>query len=119
MIQSEVKPIVPQSHNARYAKLRRQVGKVKFIVEKTLHIASWHLRALARLEVVVDKIICCEKVIQILRKALVWIRPNAQNISITTSAMCSQPCFAEVWSNVRQEDITLLISGNIPRRRRR
>ena len=119
MIQSEAKPIAPQSHNARYAKLRRQVGKVKFIVEKALHIASWHLRAFTRLEVVIDKIVSCEKVIQIFRKALVGICSNAQYIGVATSAMCSQPCFAEVWSNVRQEDITLLISGNIPRRRRR
>lgn len=100
-----------QSHNARYAKLRGQVGKVKFIVKETLYIATRHLRTLARLEVVVDKIISSEKVIQILRKAFVWICPNAQNISIATSTMRSQPYFAKVWTNVRQENVALLIGG--------
>ena len=103
-------------HNARYAKLCRQVGKVKFIIEQSLNIASRHLRALARFEIVIDKVIGREKVIQILREALVLICPNAQNIGVATSIMCGQPCFAKVWTNVRQEDITLLKSGNIPRR---
>lgn len=100
-----------QPHNARYAKLRRQVGKVKFIVKETLNIASRHFCAFTRLEVVVDEIISCEKVIQILRKAFVWICPNAQDIGIAASTMRSQPCFAKVWTNVRQENVALLI-GN-------
>ena len=38
MIQSEAKPIALQSHNARYAKLRRQVGEVQFNV---LEVRDW------------------------------------------------------------------------------
>ena len=102
--------MTPQPHNARYAKLRRQVGKVQFIVKETLYIAPRHLCAFTRLEVVVDKIIRSEKVIQILRKAFVWIGPNAQDIGIATSAMRSQPCFAKVWTNVRKENVALLVS---------
>ena len=106
-------------HNARYAKLRRQVGKVKSVVEKALNIASRHFRPFARLEVVHNEIVCCEEVVQILRKTLFRIRPYAQNISIAAAAMRRQPCLAKVWANIRQKDITFLICRDIPRGRRR
>ena len=104
-------------HNARYAKLGRQVGKVKFVVEKTLDIASRHFRAFARLEVVRDEIVRCEEVVQILRETLFWIRSDAQDISIAAAAMRCQPCFAKVWANVRQKNVAILKSRYCPGRR--
>ena len=103
--------------NARYAKLRGQVGKVKFIVKETLYIASRHLCAFTRLEVVVDEIICCEKVVQILRRTLFWIGPNAKDVRIATAAMSCQPCLAEIRSNIRQKNVAVLESRYGSRRR--
>ena len=104
-------------HNARYAKLRRQVGKVKFVVEKALNIASRHFRPFARLEVVHDEIVRCKEVVQILWDALIRIRPDAQNISIAAAAMRRQPCLAEIRTDVRQKNIISLKSRYSPRRR--
>ena len=56
-------------HNARYAKLRRQVGKVEFIIQQAVDIATRHLRAFARLEIIGDEVVRCKKVIEILWKA--------------------------------------------------
>ena len=106
-------------HNARYAKLCREVGKIEFIIKKALYIASWHFCTLTRFKIIIDEIICREKIIEIPWKTLFWISPNAQDVGIATAAMCCQPCLAEVWTNVRQENITFLICSNIPRRRRR
>ena len=91
--------------NARYAKLRRQVGKVKFVVKQTLNIAAWHFRPFARLEVVRNEIVRCEKIVQILRRTLFWIGPNAKDIRIATAATRCQPCLAEIGANVRHENI--------------
>ena len=104
-------------HNARYAKLGRQVGKVKFVVKQTLNIASWHFRPFARLEVVRDEIVRCEEVVQILRETLFWIRSDAQDISIAAAAMRRQPCFAEIWTDVRQKNVAVLKSRYCPGRR--
>lgn len=104
-------------HNARYAKLRRQVGKVKFVVEKTLDIASRHFRAFARLEVVGDEIVRCEKIVQILRRTLFWIGPNAKDVRIATATMSCQPCLAEIRSNIRQKNVAVLESRYCSRRR--
>ena len=106
-------------HNARYAKLRRKVGKIEFIIKKALYVASWHFCTLARFKIIIDEIICREKIIEIPWMALFWISPNAQDVGIATSAMCCQPCLAEVWSNVRQEDVALLIGSCCSRRRQR
>lgn len=103
--------------NARYAKLRRQVGKVKFVVKQTLNIASRHFRAFARLEIVYDEIVRCKEVVQILLDALIRIRPDAQNISIATAAMRSQPCLTEIRTDVRQKNVISLKSRYSPRRR--
>ena len=107
------------AYNARYAKLRRQIGKVKFVVEQTLNIASRHLCTFARFEIVIDKIIGCEKVIQLLRNAFLRISPYTQDIRITPSFMSCKPSLAEVWTNIRQEDVANLICRDVPRRRLR
>ena len=46
MIQSEAKPIAPQSHNARYAKLCRQVGDVNFDIRNLVRRSVANFRLL-------------------------------------------------------------------------
>ena len=101
-------------HNARYAKLRRQVGKVEFVVQQTVDIATRHLGALARFEIIGDEVIRCKKVIQILRMAFLGVGSYAQNICIATAVIGCKPCLAKIRANVRQEDVPNLISCNIP-----
>ena len=96
--------------NARYTKLRGQVGEFKFVVKQTLNVTTRHLCTLARFEVVGDEIICCEKVVQILRRTLFWIGPNAKDVRIATAAMSCQPCLAEIGADVRQKNVAVLES---------
>ena len=111
--------MIKSRNNARYAKLRRQVGKVKLIIKKAIYIAARHFCTLARFEVVFNKIIGRKKVIEKLRRTFFLICSDTQNICIATPAMRSEPCFAKVRTNVRQKNITLLVCGDIARRRRR
>ena len=106
-------------YNGRYTKLGWKVGKIEFIIKKPLYIASRHFCTFARFEVIFDKVIRCKEIVQILWNAFFWICSYAQNISITSSIMSSKPSFTKIWANVRQENISRLVSSNISRRRKR
>jgi len=106
-------------HNARYTKLRRHVGEVEFVIQQAVDITTRHLCALARFEIIGDKVIRCKKVIQILRMAFLWVGSYTQNICIATAVMGCKPCLAKIRANVRQEDVANLIGCDIPRWRLR
>ena len=106
-------------HKARYAKLGWQVGKMKVIVQKTADIAPRHFRTFTRLKIVVDEVVRRKDIIQKVWDAFRRIGSYAQNICITTSVMCCEPCLTEVWPNIRHKDVTRSIESDCPRRRQR
>ena len=96
---------IQRLYNARYAKLRRQVGKLKFVIKKAFNFTARHLCTLARLKIVFDKVVCREKIIQKLGNALSGVRTNTQYIGVATAAVFGHPRLAKIWANIRHENI--------------
>ena len=107
----------PFTDNARYAKLRGKVGKVKSVVQQAIDVTSRHLCPFARFEVIINKIICCKKIIQKPWNAFSGVNSNAQHISVTSPKMSCKPCFAEIWPDVGYENVPLFVGGNCSCRR--
>ena len=98
--------------NARYAKLSGNIGKVKIVVQQAIDVTSRHLCSFARFEVIINKIVCCKKIIQKLWNTFSRVNSNTQYIGVTSTRVSCKPSFAEVWTNVGYENVVLFVSGN-------
>lgn len=99
-------------YKARYPKLFRHRRKIEFIVQQPFHIATRHFCTLARFQVIADKVVGCQKIIEILWKTFCCVCSDTQNIRIATTMMRGEPYFAEVGTDIRQKDVIWLKGGN-------
>lgn len=91
--------------NVSYTKLFGYCWEPNIVCQKAINIPSWHFYSLTCFQIIFNKIIGRQLVIQVTRDAFCHIGAYTDYISIASTFTGRKPCFSKIRSDIRKQNI--------------